>query len=378
MDEKQEGGRAKIMKRIFLMGLMGIILLGGCSGKNGFADVPKLNQPVGVEVDIVRVEKKDLSNETIFTGQIVPKIVEAAFEISGNIKEMKVSVGDKVKKGDLLATLGGADEEMRKDLDRTIQEAKKQFSNENKVGKSVLDTLKKELRQLKQSYQKKKSKELKNQMITKEYDIRIQKKKMEQAKEIQNLEIQKQQDEWKKLSASSGNKKLYAPIDGEIISIIGGSGHMVQAGGSAVSLADMAHPRVKTEYISSTMLNKANRYVAVVNGREYEVKVEKVIVDRYSIETGIGMPTETNFDFIGKAGSVKIGDFALIRVRNDVAEDALVVPANAVQKDSAGRYVYVREEGGKVRRDVTIGTSTDACVQLLTGVKEGEVVYVES
>lgn len=371
--------RKRFMKRMVGISLVAVLILGGCADAEREVLAPELKNPVGVEIDTAQVTKMDLSNETIYTGQIVPEIVEVAFEISGDIGEMKVSVGEKVKKGDLLATLSGSDaKETRENLQATLQATKSGFADENKVSQAGLDSLNEELKQLKRSYRKKKSKELKNQIITKQYDIRIQEKKMEQAKDIQSLEIEKQEKEIQKLSQTTGEKKLYAPIDGDVIHVIGGSGHMVQAGSAAVYLADMSSTRVKTEYISTTILNKASSYVAVVNGKEYEVEAEKVKVDRYAIETGIGIPTETNFDFNRKDISLQVGEFALIRLRNDMTKDALVVPANAVQKDSQGRYVYVKEGGSKVRREVTIGTATDAYIQLLTGVREGDVVYVES
>ena len=72
-----------------------------------------------------------------------------------------------------------------------------------------------------------------------------------------------------------------------------------------------------------------------------------------------------------------MGDSATIELYNDTASDALVVPSNAVFKGKSNRYVYLMEGNNKKKTTVTIGTVTDAYTQILTGVKEGDVVYVQ-
>ena len=93
---------------------IGVVLLAvsmmscGCgkSAQNA-GDVPELIEAVGVDMDTAVVTKMDLSGVTSFSAQIVPKIEKMAFLSSGSIDQRKVSIGDKVMKGQLLATLAG-------------------------------------------------------------------------------------------------------------------------------------------------------------------------------------------------------------------------------------------------------------------------------
>ena len=115
---------------------------------------------------------------------------------------------------------------------------------------------------------------------------------------------------------------------------------------------------------------------AVVDGKNHKVKAEEQEVDAMAIESGQGLPSNTYFDFVDENLKLPIGSYALIQLNNNLVQDSLVVPANAVSKDDNGRYVYKQVDGRKERVNITVGTSTDAFIQVLTGLEEGDVVYV--
>ena len=83
------------------------------------------------------------------------------------------------------------------------------------------------------------------------------------------------------------------------------------------------------------------------------------------------------FDFVSDSVDVKVGGSATIELYTDTVKDALVVPANAVFRSKEESYVYLVEGDAKTKTVVKTGTETDAYIQLESGVKEGDVVYVE-
>lgn len=151
---------------------------------------------------------------------------------------------------------------------------------------------------------------------------------------------------------------------------------MVQGGNTAVQVANMKAPRIRSGYISGTKLAKASRYVALVEGKEYAVEVEEQELDREAIERS-EYPSHTWFDFVDKNVSVSVGGSATINLYTDAVEGALVVPYNAVFGSGEEKYVYLVEGDAKTKTAVKTGTTTDAYVQITNGVKEGDVVYVE-
>lgn len=342
-------------------------------------DVPELMEAVGVDMDTAVVTKMDLSGVTSFSAQIVPKIEKMAFLSSGSIDQMKVSIGDKVKKGQLLATLAGGSGRV-KSLTEEIATLKENNEGINQQSEYDIEMLEENLSDLKKQYKaaktKQEKKQLKMQIVEKEEDIKIAKVKLKQQKELQQLEIRQKEADIATAKKSTKNSKLYSTIDGEVISTSGGNGYMVQGGSVAIQVANMKAPRLKTQYVSDSKLAKASSYVAIVDGKKYEVEVEEQEVSRQDIEMG-NYPKNSWFDFVSDSVDAKVGGSATIELYTDTVKDALVVPANAVFRSKEESYVYLVEGDAKTKTVVKTGTETDAYIQLESGVKEGDVVYVE-
>jgi acetyl/propionyl-CoA carboxylase alpha subunit len=264
-------------------------------------------------------------------------------------------------------------------LKSQIKNQKKENAENNRIQRGEIDRLKEEQKKLSANLKKQKDKagkkSLRQQIMEKEEEIKIAELTLSQQKETQALELRFLIQDLQEAKKTNKESKLTAPADGEIISTAGGSGYMVQAGVTAVNLADMEHLKIRTDYVGSATLGKASSYVAVVNGKQYRVKAEKQELDQLDIEME-RYPENTWFDFLDEV-ELEVGESATIELYNDTAEDALVVPSNAVFRVKSEYYVYVMDGDVKKKTEVTVGTTTDAYTQILTGVKEGDVVYVQ-
>lgn len=350
----------------------------GCGSVEPMA-VPELIEPVGVDVDTVEVKRMNLSSVDSYQGEIVPEIKGLYFVQSGNIDKMYVNVGDKVKKGEVLATLTSVNGNVSK-LKKQRKEKQEEHSDANQISQCDIDKAREELsqieKQLKKAKDPKQREALESQALEKKEDIKIQKLRLKHQKESQALEIRQIDRQLQEAQVQTKNSKLISPVNGEVITTAGGSGYMVQGGATAVNIADMDKPRVRTSYIGSSILGKASSYRAVVNGKEYKVKVEEQEITPFQAEMN-EYPDNTWFDFVGDV-NLQVGDSATIELYNDTAEDALVVPGNAVLQAKKEHYVYRMEGNSKIKTVVTVGTVTDAYTQILTGLEEGDVVYVQN
>lgn len=372
--------RGIAMSAAMCFAMAGTVMLTGC-GKQETVEVPELIEAVGVDMDKAEVIRMDLSGLVSYAAQIVPSIEEVSFLSSGNIDEMRVAVGDRVKKGQLLATLSG-NSERAKQLREEIKNKQEENADVNRQSRYDIDMLEEGLKELRKqkraAKQPEEKKQLRRQIVEAEENIKIAEEKLRQQKELQQLELRQKRAELSETQGVVKNSRLYSPISGEIVAATGGSGYMVQGGNTVFQVANMDAPRLRTVFISAAKLAKASRYVAVIGGKEYRVRVEEQEVDRKDAEMGV-FPTNTWFDFEkGEKVDAKVGDSATLNLYTDSVEDALVVPSNAVFGSGQESYVYLVEGDAKTKVPVTTGTKTDAYVQIKTGVKEGDVVYVEN
>ena len=104
-------GKLRGKAAVLALGLAAFAL-SGCE-KEAVVPVPELVEPVGVDIDTAVVKKMDFSSVKSYEGEIVPNIKGLYFVSSGNIGKMYVSTGQKVKKGQLLATLSSVDSGVR-------------------------------------------------------------------------------------------------------------------------------------------------------------------------------------------------------------------------------------------------------------------------
>lgn len=377
MDLKVHGWKERTLPAVLAAALL-LCPLTGCGDSGAAAEAPELIEPVGVDVDTATVKKMDLSGVESYQGQIIPEIKDLYFVNSGNIGEMKVSPGDKVKKGQLLATLTSVDANVKK-LQEQIKEKQAENKDANEISKCDIEKLREEVLQLEKQVKaakgEKQKKGLRKQVKEKQEDIKLAKLRLTQQKENQALEIKQIREDISDAKKQTKESKLISPVNGEIISTAGGSGYMVQGGTTAIRIANMDKPRIQTEFIGDSVLGGASSYLATVNGKQYRVKKEEQEFTSLEIEMG-QKPPNSCFDFEDNV-KLNVGDTATIDFYSDMAKDALVVPSNAVFRDKQDAYVYLMNGNVKKRTSVTTGTVTDAYTQLLTGVKEGDVVYVQ-
>lgn len=366
------------MAAVIALAMVNTVMLTGC-GKQSVEEAPELIDAVGVDMDTAEVMRMDLSGVVSYSAQIVPRVEEISFLASGNIDQLKVSVGEYVKKGQLMATLSG-NSGKAKQLQNEIKSMREENEDINKQSQydiNMLEERKKELEKNRKSAKKaSERKRLDRQILESEEDIKIAQERLRQQKELQQLEIRQKEEERKEAQGIAKSSKLYSPINGEVVSTTGGSGYMVQGGNTAFQVANMDVFRLRTPYVSANELAKASRYVAVVGGKEYEIEAEEQELSRLDVEKG-KVPSNSWFDFADDVIDAKVGDSATLNLYRDSVEDALVVPSNAVFGSGSEKYVYIVEGDAKTKVSVTTGTKTDAYVQIETGVKEGDIVYVE-
>ena len=354
--------------------------LAGCGGQEATAvSAPALLEPVGVQVDtavaqisdmveIVYQANTDGSRGDIYEGKILPYVEPLSFEINGTLDALNAVQGDQVTEGQVLATL---DPER---LDGQIGNLNTVGAYDDRVKNADIKIAQIELKMLQESGASEEA------CRVKELDAELLQTQLEQAQEERALQIQELERQISNLSQGLTDLELTAPFDGRIVYV----NDMIQTyGNKNVSasqdvfyIADESRLRIETEYISETVLNSVERVYALIDGKEYDLVYAPYDTAEFAEMVKFNK-LKTRFTFADSTEDVVSGKTVYIILVKESRENVLTIPTNALFEDNGVYFVKKIVDGQQQRTDVTVGLVTDAEAEILTGLEEGDVVYVK-
>ena len=336
-------------------------------------EAPELLEPAGVQLNAVEAFIGDISSIAVHPASVVPYVEEFFFEQEGVIEEMHVIIGQQVKAGDPLITLDTESETERvQTLHRQLEELETNTAYEQELAEIDLAILDAELRQLNRKGDA-------TAAALKELDIQQKKLDLELAADLRALEKEKLTGELERLETEIQKNVLYAPFDGRVayMSSEWRHGDYVGAFTPLIYLADDSRLLVESDYISNTTLDFAHAVYAQVGSKQYAMTATPVDEKKYMAQVLAGVKLRRQFTFDEPTEELEAGQYAVICVESNYRPDALLVPTNTLYTADRTRYLYVMEDGVRVRREVTVGVTTDWYTQIIEGLQEGELVYVK-
>ncbi|MGY6521779.1 MAG: efflux RND transporter periplasmic adaptor subunit [Mongoliitalea sp.] len=290
-------------------------------------------------VNVVELRPERLENNLSITGTIIPnETVNLRPEIPGLVTKVAFREGEFVKKGTPLVYLN--DDELKAQYDR-LSYTKKLFESQENRQKQLLE---------KEAISQEEYDIVLNQFNTNLADLRL-------------------------VEAQLNKTIIRAPFDGVV-------GLRQISEGSVIGTADVIASIVNIDpikiefsiperYANQVQLGSKIFFANDAGGADVEGTV-------YAYEPSIETGTRTlriRATSPNKDRRFLPGMFVRIRYILGVNEDALMVPSEAILPELSGYKVYIVNSEGKVEeRQVTIGTRTDRFVQLVDGVKNGDLV----
>ena len=363
-------------KKIYLLLLLlAAAILAGCTEQET-AQAPELLEPVGVQSDMAAAYIGEIFDITYYNGSVKPYVEELFFEVDGMVDAMNVYPGMTVSQGDVLIELDQTDlEDYAEALMSDLTYADRDNAYSDALAELDIEILQLELRRLMETGAGDK------EIALKENEIAQRQASLRQTQEMRESDLSRKRQELEKVRKSLDKNVMRAPFDGRIIygrDVRNGS--WVSAYTPVGYIADDSRLSIVSEYIPESVIGSADRVCALVGGTEYEIELIPIDQKEYVSMMLANETITTQFSIIGPEealGELEAGQYAAILVYDHYIPDALLVPSGAVLRDASGRYVYVDENGARVRRPVKIGKVTDGLTQILEGLEEGEVVYVK-
>jgi len=285
-----------------------------------------------------------------------------------------VVVGQKVRAGDPLITLNTeAEEERVEALEKEIAYLRKNSEYEDALWQIDLDMLDVELRKLLNTKPRDDS-----AVALKRLEIEEKQLTIELEQDMRRLTLDRLESELLTLQEEITKNVMTAPFDGRVMYMSGvlQHGSYVGAYSPLIYLADDSRLYVESDYISNTSLQSAHAVYALIGDRRYAITPLPYDPKEYLSQVLSGETLMLQFSIDDADEKVQAGDYAVVCVESDYAADALLVPTNALYADDT-RYLYVMEDGVRVRREVKTGIRTDWYTQITEGLQEGELVYVQ-
>ena len=329
------------MKKIIIIILAFLLVIGGIVFINSRKKANGITTAV--------VSRGTVAEEIILTGQVsADKHSILSFPTSGKISWIGVAEGQKVIKGQALVSLD------KITLDAAYQQALSNYRNYQAIAGNILDTVKGHSAD--ESFADKATRTTAEVNRDNAYDA------------VRAAEY------------NLANGTLYAPFAGVIASLpFGSPGVNVSFADTIIEIVDPASIYFEVTADQSEVINLKDLQDVVIVLDSYQSKnllgkvsfigltpISGVVGTSYKVKVVFTESQfQNSFPRIGMTGDAK---FILSQ-----KEDALYLPLKFINSDKDGKYVNVGKPGNKVR--VIVGIEGEERAEIVSGVKEGDVVY---
>ncbi len=362
-----------------------LLLLPGC---HHASPEPAAADPIA---PVVPASRSALANKLTVAGVFLPyQEVELHARVAGYIRSINVDIGDKVKEGQVLATLDvpelqaqvlGAQASVRRtqaEIGRATNDVARAKANYN-----ALHTAAVRLKQASDARPGLIAEQELDDAQAKDEAGAAQVDAAKSAFEAMQQQLGVSQAQQQQVSSMADYSRITAPFNGVITWRYADAGALIQAGTSNAGSA----PVVKIAQISTLRLRlpvPESLAPYVRNGDSAMIHIgalDRTIVGTVARSTIALDPAtrsmQLEVDVPNANGSLSPGMYAEVSLNIRRVGDALVVPINAVFRDGNSQSVYVVNAQNKVeRRNVTLGVTTANQAEILSGLRDGEQVIV--
>jgi RND family efflux transporter MFP subunit len=262
---------------------------------------------------------------------------------SGIVKSIHVKLGDRVRKGQLLAELDGSILEASiLELENSLQLATTIYERQERLWKKNIGS---EIQYL-QAKNNKESLEKKMETLQEQYKL----------------------------------TKIHSPINGTVDDVQIKEGEMAAAGRGTIRIVQLSRLKVTAtlseNYISRVKRNDVVQIEIPVAGVELERAINAVsqVIDPNNRTFAI------EIDLPASEKNIKPNMLAVVTINDYTNSEALIAPQNIVQKTSTEHFLFaaIQENGRWVasRRVVQTGQSYNDRIEILSGLEPGEHMII--
>jgi macrolide-specific efflux system membrane fusion protein len=376
----------------------GLILAVVAALASGFVVVRRLSSTATPEYLTAKAMRVLLESNVLATGTLQAiRQVDVGTRVTGQLKTLKVKLGDRVRAGDLLAEIDPALPE------NELLAAQARLANLDAQKRAAAATLRKS----RQEFARQKGMIVGAATSRRELEsAEAQAQADEAATAALDAQIAQAKAEVKIAAANLDYTKIVAPIDGEVVAVLTREGQTVVAAQIVpviLKIADLDAMTVKTQVSEADVIkvHVGQSVSFTIMGdpdRRYEGNLSAVEPAPQSYSD----PSTSSLGGVGQAGAstlgaanavfysalfdvpnserfLRIGMTAQVSIRLGDARKALAIPSTALRSKGAGGVGSVRvlAAGGDIEtRQVRLGVDDYVQAEILEGLSENETVII--
>lgn len=335
------------MKKSFVAITLCAVLLTGCGSK----EVP-VEEEILRSVEVITIGTDTISSDFAYSGKAAPsKEIDVMPTIPGKVVNFNYEVGDKVKEGAVLFTVDSTDlQNNLRSSQASYEAAKLNADNALKVYEN--------------------NKTLFEQEIIAEAELDKMKFAYESAAaNLTTLEVQ--MDVIKK---NIGDCTVTSPMSGVIATRGLERGSFATQSSPAYTLMDLSVIKVEVGVSEQAVNHMAVGDTVMV---DMSAAAAEPMAGKISTISPAANQTGTytvKIELNNSKGLIKAGMLAEVRFTREKAEEALVLPRNAVMTKDDQSYVYVVEGTTAKKVVVETGIETGETIQITSNLQEGAQV----
>ena len=198
---------------------------------------------------------------------------------------------------------------------------------------------------------------------------------LEQRTELYELDHEYELKQLERLKEELRKGMLISSMTGSVAAARDvGKGDYISEKDKVIAIGDPERKLLKCQYINKTTAANAVDIYALVDGRRLEIVYQPMDAEEYTRLSSLKETIYSTFELAEDTEDVSVGDFGVVVVVNDLRENVLSVPQNAVHTDAEGSFVYVMKGEGSMAVSVTTGMSDGVYTEILSGIQEGDCV----
>ena len=333
---------------------------------------------------LAQVTMGSIENSEYYDGEINPYMQVLQFPEKGVFEEFRVSLGDRVSAGQVIAVTQPEYEEEIEELEDAINDLQTEYTNAVTNFDMQLKTNAWKAGQLREVIEGMDSEaegfddicisfEL---LLTEGEKIEVQKR---QYIEKAEKEIAFQEEKLARLQKKNGANVITAPSDGVITYLADLKvGDEVTVNSYPAALADDTLCLVQCEYLSEAQISEMEQIYAIKDGKKFPLIYYPYKEGDFERKSAKGEGVYTFFEVENADERISFGEDIKVVMVKESRENVLILPANCIRRDGDKCFVYRYEDGRRVSVSVEIGISDELNTEILSGIEEGDRIYVSN